>query len=336
MTAYKQVVLAASSETGFTGVYQLKRIWSKTMLGVVGHDEEWQLDNSVLSLLGIGLLPAFDFLYGQRPDFDSFERWVAAHHSGTVPADIVQQCNTLFTKSEEAVSVSVAEDVLTAADLQFWGEYGYVIVRNAIPPEDCAASRAAIWDFLGMNENVPASWYKATEVLQGIMVPLYRHPALDKNRVSPKIRRAFAQLWGHNNLVVTTDKTGFNPPETDSFTFRGTGLHWDVSLAQPIPFGVQGILYLTDTVAEQGALTVVPGFHRTISNWLLQLPAGTNPRNEDLSVFNPVPIAANAGDFIIWHHSLPHGSSPNRAATPRMVQYLYWQPPGYELQKEWI
>jgi ectoine hydroxylase-related dioxygenase (phytanoyl-CoA dioxygenase family) len=336
MTAGGQVVLAASNDTGFTGVYQLKRIWSRALLGPVANDDEWQLDNTVLSLLGIGLLPAFSFLHHQQPDFDSFEKWVTSHHGGTVPADVVQQCNALFANQQDTVAINIQEDVLTAADLQFWEQHGYVIVRNAISKEDCAASRKAVWDFLDMDENDAASWYKPTDKLQGIMVPLYRHPALDKNRASPRIRRAFEQLWGHTNLVVTTDKTGFNPPETASFTFRGTGLHWDVSLAQPIPFGVQGILYLTDTVAEQGALTLVPGFHRTIGNWLSQLPAGVNPRNEDLSKFDPVPIAADAGAFIIWHHSLPHGSSPNRAGTPRIVQYLYWQPPGYEMQAEWI
>jgi ectoine hydroxylase-related dioxygenase (phytanoyl-CoA dioxygenase family) len=336
MTKGGQILLAESNETGFTGIYHLKRIWSKAIMGLNGYEEEWQLDNSVLSLLGIGLLPAFSFLHQEQPDFEGFEKWVAAHHGGALPEEIKEQCNALFKKQAVVVSSNIKEDVLTSADLAFWEAHGYVIVRNAISKEDCAASRQAIWNFLGMDENEPESWYRTTDALQGIMVQLYRHPALDKNRASLRIKRAFEQLWGHSNLVATADKTGFNPPETDIYKFRGSGLHWDVSLAQPIPFGVQGILYLTDTVAEQGALTVVPGFHRTISDWLLQLPAGTNPRNEDLSKFNPLAIAANAGDFIIWHHSLPHGSSPNRASTPRIVQYLYWQPPNYEVQGEWV
>jgi hypothetical protein len=336
MTGGKQTTLAKSSETGFTGVYQLKRIWSKAISGATGHDDEWYIDSTVLSLLGVGLLPAFDFLHGQKPDFDSFEKWVTAHYGGTVPAEIVQQCNALFTGDGKIEASAIEETVLSPEDLQFWEAHGYVILHNAISKADCIASRKAVWEFLGMDENDAASWYKPTDTLQGIMVPLYRHPALDKNRASPRIHKAFEQLWGHNNLVVTTDKTGFNPPETDKHKFRGGGLHWDVSLAQPIPFGVQGILYLTDTVAEQGALTLVPGFHRTIGDWLLQLPADNNPRNEDLTKFNPVPVAAKAGDFIIWHHALPHGSSPNRATTPRIVQYLYWQPPNYAMQKVWI
>jgi diadenosine tetraphosphatase ApaH/serine/threonine PP2A family protein phosphatase len=336
MTEGGQVLLADSNETGFTGIYQLKRIWSKAILGLNGYDDEWPLDNAVFSLLGIGLLPAYGFLHEKQPGFSDFEKWVVAHHGGEVPGALKDQCNALVTKQAVEVAANIHEDVLLPDDLVFWEEHGYVIVRNAIPQEDCAASKKAVWDFLGMDENKPESWYRTTEALQGIMVQLYRHPVLDKNRASLKIRKAFEQIWGHGNLVVTADKTGFNPPETDTCKFKGSGLHWDVSLAQPIPFGVQGILYLTDTAADQGALTVVPGFHRTINDWLLQLPAGTNPRNEDFSKFNPLAIAANAGDFIIWHHALPHGSSPNRAGTPRIVQYLYWQPLHYEVQEEWV
>ena len=43
------------------------------------------------------------------------------------------------------------------------------------------------------------------------------------------------------------------------------GLHWDVETAPrawPVPFAVQGVVYLEETTAEQGALRVVPGFHR--------------------------------------------------------------------------
>jgi hypothetical protein len=58
-------------------------------------------------------------------------------------------------------------------------------------------------------------------------------------------------------------------------------LHWDVSLARPIPFGLQGILYLADTAANQGAFTCVPGFHRKIDSWLENLPAGSDPRAEE-------------------------------------------------------
>jgi ectoine hydroxylase-related dioxygenase (phytanoyl-CoA dioxygenase family) len=131
------------------------------------------------------------------------------------------------------------------------------------------------------------------------------------------------------------DKVGFNPPETASYKYRGIGLHWDVSLELPIPFGLQGILYLTDTAETQGAFTCVPGFHLQIEQWLKLLPQNIDPRSEDLHRLGSKPIAANAGDCIIWHHALPHGASPNRHHLPRFVQYLNYRPIDYKFQAAW-
>jgi hypothetical protein len=332
-----ETILPLSTETGVTGICHLKRVWAKALVSHAApmDNTEWQLDNALLDLLGVGLLNSFTYLHSNRPDFAEFEQWVANHHGGTVPLELVQQCNALLADAPLPVLPDIVADALSPEDLSFWETNGYLILRNAVSSEDCAAARAAIWQYLEMEENDPASWYLSTDKLQGIMAPLYRHPALDKNRQSPTIRRAFEQLWGHQNLIATTDKVSFNPPETTQYQYRGIGLHWDVSLVPPVPFGVQGLLYLTDTAAHQGAFTLVPGFHRHINNWLAQLPAGTNPRAVDLAPFNPQPIAANAGDFIIWHHALPHGASPNRGSSPRLVQYLYWYPAQQPLQNQW-
>jgi hypothetical protein len=329
--------LAAATETGSTGIYQLKRLWSKAIAGpdVANlYPDELQLDSSLIDILGIGLLPTYQFLYGQKPDFESFEKWVIAHANGHIAEETVQRCNALF-ENKNPKQQQIMPDVLTPADILFWETQGYIVVKNAVSLQDAADARKAILDHLDMDEHDAASWYKDNELMQGIMVPLYRSEAIDKNRNAPKIRRAFEQLWNRTGLVVTTDKCGFNPPETEHFTYRGTGLHWDVSLATPIPFGTQGILYLTDTSAQQGALTVVPGFHKKLEDWLLTLPEHANPRTADLSEFARQPIAANAGDLIIWNHKLPHGSSPNRANSPRIVQYMNWYDPMQKIQDSW-
>ena len=338
MKAANNIALAASTDTGSTGIYNLKRLWSKAIAGqdvANQYPEETVLDNALLDILGIGLLPAYQFLYGQKPDFEHFEKWVTTHACGNIAAETIQQCNALFT-NKTTQQQNITADVLTPEDIIFWEEYGFVIIKNAITPEDCAASRKAILDHLEMDEEDAASWYKGSDAMQGIMVTLYRDTAIDKNRNSPVIKKAFEQLWNRTDLIVTTDKCGFNPPETATSKYRGTGLHWDVSLARPIPFGAQGILYLTDTAAHQGALTVVPGFHKNIEKWLNELPENVNPRQTDFSSFDPRPVAANAGDFIIWNHKLPHGSSPNRAGSPRIVQYINWYAALDKVQHKWI
>jgi ectoine hydroxylase-related dioxygenase (phytanoyl-CoA dioxygenase family) len=127
----------------------------------------------------------------------------------------------------------------------------------------------------------------------------------------------------------------FNPPERAEWRFPGPFLHWDTSLTPPIPFAVSGLIYLTDTVAEQGAFTCVPGFHRRIEDWLNGLPANANPRGEDLEALGAEPIPGRAGDLIIWHRALPHGSRPNRCTRPRIVQYLNMHPATREYGRTW-
>ena len=39
-----------------------------------------------------------------------------------------------------------------------------------------------------------------------------------------------------------------------------------------LPMGLQGVLYLTDTSAENGAFVCIPGFHKRLGGWLQTLP----------------------------------------------------------------
>jgi ectoine hydroxylase-related dioxygenase (phytanoyl-CoA dioxygenase family) len=168
------------------------------------------------------------------------------------------------------------------------------------------------------------------------MLNLINHPHLDRNRQSPKIKKAYEQLYNSTNIYKRIDKVSFNPPETPDFRFAGDGLHWDVSLQQPIPMGLQGLLYLTDCAPGDGAFHCVPGFHNSIEQWLSQLTPEQNPRGIVKQALQAVAVPGNAGDFVIWHQALPHCATPNHGATPRIVQYLTYWPVDYVEQKEWI
>ena len=95
----------------------------------------------------------------------------------------------------------------------------------------------------------------------------------------------------------------------------------------PVRLKVQGVLYLADTPGNQGAFTCIPGFHRKLEAWLKSLPDDTNPR-EVVREYQAeaLPVAGRAGDLVIWHSALPHGSSPNSAERPRMAQYITMSP----------
>jgi len=60
----------------------------------------------------------------------------------------------------------------------------------------------------GLLDN-PDAWYRNADG-RTIMVPLVHHPAFDANRRSPRVRAAYAQLLGTDDLVVIVDRGGVN------------------------------------------------------------------------------------------------------------------------------
>lgn len=328
--------------SGNLGVLHLKRYWEKNRLMRTrqlrqdAFAEEWNIDNTLLAVLGLGLEQTIRHLYDAADDFTAFENWILSVNNGRPESAKVDEFNTYIrNRNNTYIPAAGTDGVLSETDIDGWDINGYVILRNAIPAADCNDTIQAICDFIDVDPNDPSSWYLPHPARQGIMVQLFQHPALEKNRRSPAIRAAYEQLWGRKDLWMNTDRAGFNPPETDHWKFPGPRLHWDVSLALPIPFGLQGILYLSDTAANQGAFTLVPGFQHKIENWLNGLPAGTNPRTANLYALGATPIVANTGDFIIWHHALPHGSSPNSSSLPRFVQYINYAPLDAAINPVW-
>ena len=335
------IEIAPSAETGKLQVMHLKRYWNKTLLKKQGRldqgslVEEWQTDVMLLSALGLGLQQTIVYLYQNGHSFEHFENWIVETTGGLDRAKI-DQFNASIT-GEKVIDDEVGEpDLLEAADHAFWDENGYIIIRNAVPKEDCDLAIAAICDFLGIDRYDASTWYGEHPSKSGIMVQMFQHPVFDRNRNAFKIRKAYQEIWRRTDVFVNTDRVGFNPPQTDAFHFYGPYLHWDVSLRLPIPFGTQGILYLADTAENQGAFTLVPGFQNKIDDWLGSLPAGANPRQQDIYALGPKPIAANAGDFILWHQALPHGSSPNTSTLPRFVQYINYEPSDLKHAEVWI
>jgi hypothetical protein len=329
------------SAGGSLSVPHLHRLWQRHRMGggPASDAAEWAKDRAVIYGLGLGLRETLDFLYAASPSFAQFEDWIVEQNGGAIGPGQIDRVNRAIASLDgdrTALAPGFSVDfvpVLAESELRFWDEHGYVVLRDAVPPDDCRAAARALWDYLGMDPAAPEDWYGSGKC-DGIFVPLVRHPAFDRNRRSPRIRNAFAQLWRTDDLQVTVDRGGFNPPERPGWKFSGPGLHWDTSLVPPIPLDISGVLYLTDTPAEQGAFHCVPGFHRRIDSWLAALPSDAGPRAQDLSGA-AVRVPGRAGDMVLWHAALPHAASANRGERPRLVQYIAYRPLGWVDPRPW-
>lgn len=341
-----EIAIADIMDMGRLGVPHLKRLWSLWMNHRSGLADErvrdWRATHVLFSGLGLGLEEALRHVGTTRPSFDAFEHWVLERNGGAIDAAILDRLRAALVGAPpppralaDIAAIEQAPPVLSVDDLDHWHRQGWVVLHDAISPAACRATAQAIWDVQEMEPDDPAGWGSGPRQ-QCVFVQLFRHPALDANRRSDRIRKAFAQLWGTADLWVTTDRVGFNPPVRPDLPFPGPGIHWDVSLIQPIPLGIQGLIYLTDTAADQGAFALVPGMHLTIGAWVAALPPGVNPNHHAAASLTMTPIAGRAGDLILWHHALPHGPTPNRSDRPRLVQYLKMFPADFGWQPRWL
>lgn len=296
-----------------------------------------QHERVMLDALGLGLEQTFSWLRQSHADLAAFQAWIVAT-AGVPDIAVLSRYHAVIADlpppavtADRLAAIATMPPVLGETELAEWERDGFVILRGAIKPDEADELARTLWHAVGACPDKPESWYGQAD--HGIMVQQFQHPLQQQIRRSPRIHKAFAQLWGHADLWTTTDRMSFNPPERPGHLFPGPHLHWDCSLAQPIPFGTQGIIYLEDTADDQGALQIVPGFHHHLDSWLAALD-GADPRASDLGR-PPRRIGAEAGDLVVWRQDLPHGASPNRASRPRLAQYLNMYPADYREQTEW-
>jgi ectoine hydroxylase-related dioxygenase (phytanoyl-CoA dioxygenase family) len=214
---------------------------------------------------------------------------------------------------------------------------GFVVVPGAVSTDEIAAAVDAVEWFLGLDPSLQDRWYydiipyaHQTNLQRGgTFLELYHHQALWDLRTSEAVYALFRDLWGRDDLWVSLDRIGFKPPLAGDRhpAWRDQGcVHWDVDLDDlPLPFGVQGLIALTDAGAEHGTFHCAPGMHDQLEDFVAGQGefAGRHPGDE---AFEMVPVALQAGDLLVWHHGLPHRTGPNRTPDPRLVAYLSMSP----------
>jgi hypothetical protein len=224
--------------------------------------------------------------------------------------------------------------VLSPADWQHWRNRGYVIVPDAVPPENIRRLVDLLWEFQEMDPNDPSSWYKPQlranemkELNNSGMVELYNHQYLWDNRQAERVYDAFVDIWDREDLWVKIDRANHNPPNRGVRQFEGF-IHWDVDTSLvPLPVNVQGVLSLVDTDAEIGGFQCIPELFRTLEAWIQTQPADRNPWAPEPAGFEIVDVSTQAGDLLIFNSLLPHGIRPNRSPDRvRMAQYLAMRP----------
>ena len=323
----------------FDQIRGLRSLWARATQHDSPADARPVPVRPLLDTLSLGLEQTMSLLGQTRPDWPAFTAWIAAT-AGLPDAALLARYTAWYDGGEppaeeiaRQAAVMAMAPVFDAEDLARWDRDGVVVLRRAVSRDEAAAIADHLWSILNADPADPATWYGPRT--NGIMIQHFQHATMDVPRRSARMAKAFAELYGHADLIVSTDRLSFNPPIRPRYTFPGPHLHWDGNLTSPITLETQAILYLTDTAADQGALQVVPGFHHRLADgWIASLN-GADPRTVDLSS-EAVTVPAGAGDLVIWRHEIPHGASANRSDRPRLAQYVNHYPMHWPDQRPWL
>ena len=212
--------------------------------------------------------------------------------------------------------------MLTEAMKAELAENGYVVVDGVVPTSLCDAVIEAVASFLGVDPYAASTWGVAHG--HGI-VPLHHHPALWDVRQHPTVHALFAELYGSRALWSSVDRASFKPPAGDE-AVRVSKLHWDADPRQPRETaGYQGLVYLTDTDADQGAFCCAPEIYADLPDWL---EAHRDSVSDALAEATPnaTRVGGKAGSLLVWSRLMPHSSARNESSLPRWVQYVTMSP----------
>ncbi|MBK7650620.1 MAG: phytanoyl-CoA dioxygenase family protein [Flammeovirgaceae bacterium] len=225
--------------------------------------------------------------------------------------------------------------VLSEADWKFWIDQGYVVIKNAVPKENCERLVNLVWEFEEKDPNDPSTWYappRATmemkELVNTGMVEIYNHQYLWDNRSVQRLYDAFVDIWGTEKLWCTIDRANLNLPIRPGFEYKGF-IHWDYD-PETKPQNVQGVIALADQMDENmGGFQCIPDLYRNYDTWKLTQPADRDYFKPDVSGFEKVKVKVKleAGDLLIFNSLEPHGIRPNNSKDKvRIAQYVSMMP----------
>ena len=218
-------------------------------------------------------------------------------------------------------------EVLSAAEIAFYEENGYLVLENRVPMEIIAEIRSEIGRFTGMARGMTASDDKIDledshtpqdPRIRRVKLPHTQSDVVDALMRSDHILAPARDLIGPN-LRLQTSKLNMK-----SAGF-GAAVEWHQDWAF-YPYTNDDVLavglIIDDMGPENGPLMVFPGTHRkgVYNHHHDGVFAGAmDLEAEGLDMADAVPLTGPAGSISIHHVRVVHGSALNRSTQDRRI-----------------
>ena len=213
---------------------------------------------------------------------------------------------------------------------------GYVIIKNALTANEASKTLDLLWDYLenlgtGIDRTNPMTWSddKWPTCAHGGIIPSYGIGHSEAQwfvRGVPNVKKAFAKVWGTNDLLTSFDGVSlWRPWNIDPSWKTQSGQAWfhidQHPISKPGKQCIQGLINLLPTSKEIGGNVVIPKSH----NFFKDLPEEYKERVErlplDIDHFRfphddpklssePAVMAhMEPGDMLLWDSRTIHCSS---------------------------
>lgn len=220
--------------------------------------------------------------------------------------------------------------MLSAEQMSFYNEQGYLLVENAVSPEQLSRMQEITAGLIEASRAISESdeiydldegHSPETPRLTRVKLPHKRDPYFWQVLQNSGVTEVLRQLLGEN-VLLQTSKLNTKAPG------GGAAVEWHQDWAF-YPHTNDSMLacglLLEDVAEENGPLQVIPGSHKgpilDHSNADGVFCGAVDPDDPDFQGEKAVTLTGKAGSMTVHHARLLHGSAPNLSARPRQILF---------------
>ena len=222
---------------------------------------------------------------------------------------------------------------------QFWTE-GYLVLKGTLDDEVVKTAREFILNLFPSDLTIP-DYYHAIHgrfkphypdgngsFFVQELLPLLQNEGLYR-AASDILETEYIKVWDGSAGITILNRAKEG---------RIQNLHLDAVPSGPqdlnlkflrTQIGIGGCYYLNKVEKNGGGIHVIPGGPNLVREIMLNDPDGLKRNNGWGQIIDFPPsleVTANAGDYILMHHLMPHGASANNNNVPRIAQFTRFQP----------
>lgn len=218
---------------------------------------------------------------------------------------------------------------LTPEQKAFYAENGYLMVENALAPDELSRLQAITAGLIEESRNVTESDERfdleaghsaASPRLSRIKLPHKQDPFFWEIIKNSGVTEVLNDLLGPNTTLLTAKLNTKAPGGGAAVEWHQDWAFYPHTNDSLLAFGVM----LEDVTPENGPLMVIPGSHRgpLLSHHANGVFCGAvSPDDPEFEVEKAVTLTGKAGSMTVHHARTLHGSAPNMSDRARMILF---------------